>query len=896
MNCQPLPKSSPAFNRQSVQEALRSLKARLALYKKTPTNGLALFCGYHINDDGKERKLLIDIEPLLPLTHSMYKCDSQFHTEHLRAQLQEGGKFGFVVIDGHGVSFHVLAGNVKQTLYKWENVMLPKKHGRGGQSQNRFARIREEKRFNYITKVVALAAQYFIDTSTNQPVVSSLIMAGCADFKHDLAKRLDPRLQKIIASFVDIQYNGEAGFAQAIHLSATVLKDCRLVRELKVLETFFSMISHDGLFCFSAADTLYALEGGSLEKLIVWDGLADVRMELISATDANVKKIVYSHSGKISEADWVIQKSEPLLDWILDNYKLFGSEIELVSDGSSLGSQFAKGFGGIGGILRFPVEFPDRDAQGQEIEEIYSDDEIYHEITTQQFNRPAEEVSSSPPTKSVIVTPPTVTAPLLTDEDCFGEEDDEEDSPPGFEDINPHETHKEKKKRLEAEAKDLAIAKDDAREHLNVVMIGHVDAGKSTVSGQILYSTGMVSKRMIEQYQLESTKNNRTGWFLAYVMDTNADEMTKGITIEVGRAHFFTEKKRYTLLDAPGHNAYVPNMMAGLAQADVGVLVISARKGEFEAGMTGQTCEHAILAKTIGLKKLIILVNKMDDPTVEWQESRFVEIQTELEKFLRRIGFNPKSDLIWIPASGLCGTNIAKGNSSDSCSWYSGPGLLDALDSIQPWERLSETALRIPVYDKYKENGKAYVLSKVETGVLKPGDVVVSNPGSFSMQVQEIYNESGRISIARPGENVKLVVKCSAYEEDQIARGSVFCAPGALCPVTSHVIGEIKILQLSETKSLLTAGYTCIFHIGTTQEECVIERLTDIIDPKTKKSIEKNPAFAKEKAIVQCRIKLKKPLCVEKFSDFPSLGIARFTLRDEGRTIGFGKIIDFVAI
>jgi len=364
MKSPPLPKSSRAFNRQSVQEALRSLRQRLSLYKKTPPNGLALFCGYHVTEAGKERKLLVAIEPLAPLVHSLYKCDSQFHTELLREQLNQGGKFGFIVIDGHGCSFHILAGDTRSTIYKWDNVALPKKHGRGGQSQNRFARIREEKRFNYITKVVALATQHFIDPLTNGAIVESIVMAGLADFKSELGKRLDPRLQKLILTYVDVAYNGEQGFNQAIQLAAGALKDCKFLRDQKTLEGFFFQISSDAPYCFTSSDTVYALEAGAVETLVVWEELPDMRYSLHSSVDPSVKKLIYSTNGLPTEIqdepDWVIE-SQPLLDWILENYRSFGASLCLVADSSTVGNQFVKGFGGIGAFLRFPVDVTQKD-------------------------------------------------------------------------------------------------------------------------------------------------------------------------------------------------------------------------------------------------------------------------------------------------------------------------------------------------------------------------------------------------------------------------------------------------------------------------------------------------------------------------------------------------------
>jgi len=294
----------------------------------------------------------------------------------------------------------------------------------------------------------------------------------------------------------------------------------------------------------------------------------------------------------------------------------------------------------------------------------------------------------------------------------------------------------------------------------------------------------------------------------------------------------------------------------------------------------------------IGIKKVIVLVNQTAEATVLWSQDRFQEICLKLEKFLKRIGFQ-KSDISWIPASGLTGTNIID-PSSTQCPWYGGPSLLQALDDLQPFQRMKEVALRLPVYDKYKENGKTYVLGKVETWVLNVGDTVICLPGGFALQVGQILASEVPISCALPGENIKVVVKCSPVAEDQILPGSVLCPPNQYCSVSSDLIGELKILELPESKSLFTAGFPAIFHSGTTQVECKIESLLDVIDPKTRKVIGSNPPFVKENAVVQCRIRVGRPLCLEKFSDFPQLGIARFTLRDEGRTIAFGKIISCV--
>lgn len=224
----------------------------------------------------------------------------------------------------------------------------------------------------------------------------------------------------------------------------------------------------------------------------------------------------------------------------------------------------------------------------------------------------------------------------------------------------------------------------DSREHLNIVFIGHVDAGKSTISGQILLLTAQVDERTIAKYEKEAKEKNRESWYLAYIMDTNEEERAKGKTVEVGRAHFETPNKRYTLLDAPGHKNYVPNMIEGTAQADVGVLVISARKGEFETGFDrgGQTREHAMLAKTLGIQRLIILINKMDDPSVKWSKERYDQIEGKLTPFLKRWGYNIKNEVIYIPGSGLTGANIKDKVKSSDCPWYKGPSLMELLDQV----------------------------------------------------------------------------------------------------------------------------------------------------------------------------------------------------------------------
>ena len=258
--------------------------------------------------------------------------------------------------------------------------------------------------------------------------------------------------------------------------------------------------------------------------------------------------------------------------------------------------------------------------------------------------------------------------------------------------------------------------------HVNIMFIGHVDAGKSTISGNILYLTGMVDERLIEKFKREAISKNRDSWFLAYIMDSFDEEKEKGKTVEVGRAHFETEKKRYTLLDAPGHQAYVPNMIIAAAQADAGILVISARQQEFERGFDrgGQTREHVLIAKTLNVGRLLVIVNKMDEQTVNWAESRFNEIKNILDSHLKKTGFK---NVQFIPISGINGDNIVKPPKDERASWYKGPTFLQALDEVEVVDKDPTGIVRIPVIDRYKDSGKFVVMGKLESGILRRGEI-----------------------------------------------------------------------------------------------------------------------------------------------------------------------------
>lgn len=353
-------------NRLSVLGAITSTQQKLKLYARVPPNGLVVYCGTIMTDEGKEKKVNIDFEPFKPINTSLYLCDNKFHTEALNELLESDSKFGFVVMDGNGCLFGTLSGNTREVLHKFA-VDLPKKHGRGGQSALRFARLRMEKRHNYIRKVAECCVQFFI--AGDRPNVSGLILAGLADFKNELndTDMFDQRLKAIVIKIVDVSYGGENGFNQAIELSVDSLSNVKFVQEKRLLAAFFSEISQDtGKYCFGVLDTLRGLELGAVETLIVWENLEYTRYTLKNASTGeeitkNLNKIQERNEAEFRDKETnellEVVESMPLLEWLANNYKSFGTMLEIVTNKSQEGSQFCKGFGGIGGILRYRVDF-----------------------------------------------------------------------------------------------------------------------------------------------------------------------------------------------------------------------------------------------------------------------------------------------------------------------------------------------------------------------------------------------------------------------------------------------------------------------------------------------------------------------------------------------------------
>jgi len=353
-------------NRLSVLGAITSVQHRLKLYTKVPPNGLVVYCGTIVTDEGKEKKVNIDFEPFKPINTSLYLCDNKFHTEALTALLADDNRFGFIVMDGNGALFGTLQGNTRDVLHKF-TVDLPKKHGRGGQSALRFARLRMEKRHNYVRKVAETAVQLFI--SNDKPNISGMILAGSADFKTELSQSdmFDPRLQAKIIKLVDVSYGGENGFNQAIELAAESLANVKFIQEKRLIGKYFDQISQDtGKFCFGVDDTLKALEMGAVETLICWENL-DIQRYVLKNHSSGEETILHLTSDqekdmthfqdKETGVELELDDNMPMLEWLANNYKSFGATLEIITDRSQEGSQFVRGFGGVGGMLRYKVDF-----------------------------------------------------------------------------------------------------------------------------------------------------------------------------------------------------------------------------------------------------------------------------------------------------------------------------------------------------------------------------------------------------------------------------------------------------------------------------------------------------------------------------------------------------------
>lgn len=438
-------------------------------------------------------------------------------------------------------------------------------------------------------------------------------------------------------------------------------------------------------------------------------------------------------------------------------------------------------------------------------------------------------------------------------------------------------------KEQAADVDDETLKEIYGKEHINIIFIGHVDAGKSTLGGSILYATGMVDQRTMDKYKREAKDMGRETWYLSWALDLTNEERSKGKTVEVGRGFFETEKRRYSILDAPGHKTYVPNMIGGASQADVGILVISARKGEYETGFEkgGQTREHAMLAKTQGVNKLIVAINKMDDPTVNWSHERYKECTTKLAQFLKGTGYNLKTDVFFMPIAAQMTMGIKDRVPKDVAPWYDGPSLLEYLDNMQALERKVNAPFMMAVAGKYRDMG-TMIEGKIEAGVIKKGMSLIMMPNKQNIDVTAVYGETEEeMKVAQCGDQVR--IRLRGIEEEDILPGFVLCSPKRLVHNVSQFEAQIRILDL---KSILSAGFNCVLHVHAAIEEVTFAALLHKLQKGTNRKSKVPPTHAKRGDSIIARMQVTGgagSVCIERFEDYPQMG--RFTLRDQVRFV-----------
>jgi elongation factor 1-alpha len=413
--------------------------------------------------------------------------------------------------------------------------------------------------------------------------------------------------------------------------------------------------------------------------------------------------------------------------------------------------------------------------------------------------------------------------------------------------------------------------------HMNLIFIGHVDHGKSTTVGRLLYETHVITDRDIQRYKELTQQMNRPTFEFAFVMDQLKEERERGITIDIMHRDFQTPKYYFTIIDAPGHRDFVKNMITGASQADAAVLVVSAVDG-----VQAQTREHAILANVLGIGQIIVGVNKMD--AANYDQKKFEEAKANVQQLLKSLGYRNVDAINFVPYSALAGDNVAA--KSDKMPWYNGPTLLGSLDLLTVPTKPTDKPLRLPIQDVYSISGFGTVpVGRVETGVMKPGDQVIIMPSGAKAEVKSIEMHHQQLQKAEPGDNVGFNIK--GVDRKDVKRGDVVGPVSNPPTVVSEFKAQIIVLH---HQNVIAKGYTPVFHIHTAQIACTITDILEKKDPKTGQVLEQNPETIKTGDIAIVKIKPTKPIVAEKYSEFPQLG--RFAIRDMGETVGAGVILD----
>ncbi len=412
--------------------------------------------------------------------------------------------------------------------------------------------------------------------------------------------------------------------------------------------------------------------------------------------------------------------------------------------------------------------------------------------------------------------------------------------------------------------------------HQNLAIIGHVDHGKSTLVGRLLFETGSVPEHVIEQYREEAEEKGKGGFEFAYVMDNLAEERERGVTIDIAHQEFDTDEYYFTIVDCPGHRDFVKNMITGASQADNAILVVAA-----DDGVQPQTQEHVFLARTLGINELVVAVNKMD--LVDYDEDRYREVVDEVKNLLNQVRFETE-DASFIPTSAFEGDNIS--DHSDNTAWYDGPTILESLNALQETQPPTDAPLRLPIQDVYTISGIGTVpVGRIETGTMHPDDNVSFQPSDVGGEVKSIEMHHEEVPEAGPGDNVGFNVR--GIGKDDVRRGDV-CGPADDPPTVAETFtAQIVVMQ---HPSVITAGYTPVFHAHTAQVACTVEAIDQKIDPSSGEVIEENPDFIQSGDAAVVTVRPQKPLSIEPSSEIPELG--SFAIRDMGQTIAAGRVLE----
>ena len=420
--------------------------------------------------------------------------------------------------------------------------------------------------------------------------------------------------------------------------------------------------------------------------------------------------------------------------------------------------------------------------------------------------------------------------------------------------------------------------------HINIVFVGHVDHGKSTTVGRLLFDSGSIDEQSMRKLKEKAEELGKGGFEFAFVMDNLKEERERGVTIDLAHKKFETDKFYFTIIDAPGHRDFIKNMITGASQADVGVLVVAANDS-----VSAQTKEHVYLSKTLGVSKMIVAINKMDISGVDYSEERYNKVKEEVSTLLKTVGYVP-DEIPFLALASLQGDNIVK--KSDKMPWYTGQTLLEAMDSLTAPEKPTGLPLRLPIQDVYNITGIGVVpVGRVETGVMKIGDKIVVVPGREGKGVpgevksMEMHHE--QLQAAEPGDNIGFNVR--GIGKKDIQRGDVLGHADNVPTVATEFTAQLVVLN---HPSVVTVGYTPVFHIHTAQVACQIIAIEKKLNPATGEVLEENPDFIKNGDAAIVKIKPVQPLVIEKQGEIPQL--SRFAIRDSGSTVAAGMCIDLV--